>query len=293
MINRTHTRVLVFVLAGVFAGCDGNRTPGPSAPTPVQLPGPPPTPARVQLAGTVSDAAWRRLAGARVEVVDGPQAGLSTTTDAGGGFRLSGTFDNTSRFRAIKEGHIAATWPLPPSCALCVPNWWFHFYLEALAPHANIVGDYSLTFIADSACTDLPGEMRTRTYGATVTLASALDVPDQSSRFTVTLTSSRFLQHYNSFTIGVAGNYLAAYLGDAHGSPGLIEQIAPNTYLTLEGMIRASVADASTISSSLDGVVDRCELPTEWGSRYSCSTGDATRRAPCSSQNHQLILTRQ
>jgi hypothetical protein len=228
-----------------------------------------------------------------VEVVDGPQAGLSTTTDAAGGFRLSGTFDNTSRFRATKEGHIAATWPLPPSCAPCNPNWWIHFYLEALAPHPNIVGDYSVTFIADSACTDLPTDMRTRTYGATVTLASGLDEPDQNSRFTVTLTSSTFLQRYNSFTIGVAGNYLAAYLGDEHGGPGLIEQIAPNTYLTLEGAIRASVADAATISSSLSGIVDRCELGTEWGSRYSCSTGDTTRRTPCSSQNHQLILTRQ
>jgi hypothetical protein len=287
VINRTHTRDLVLVLGGLLAGCDGNRAPGSSSPTPVQ-----PTPAGVQLAGSVSDAAWRPLAGARVEVVDGPQAGLSTTTDGAGGFRLAGAFDSTTRFRATKEGHLAATWPLPQSCAACNPNWWIHFYLEAIAPHPTIVGDYGLTFIADSACTDFPDEVRTRRFGATVTLASAPDEPDQNSRFTVTLTGSIFLERYRSFTIGVAGDYIAAYLGDAHGTPGLIEQIAPNTYLTLDGAIRASVADGSTISSSLSGVVDRCELSTEWGPRYSCDAGDVIRLTRCSSQNHQLILTR-
>ena len=41
----------------------------------------------------------------------------------------------------------------------------------SLAPHgqsANIAGLYTLTFTADSACTNLPDEARTRTYAATI-----------------------------------------------------------------------------------------------------------------------------
>lgn len=284
MTHRTRTGIVLLVLAQGLAGCEGLPPTGPSAI-------PPPTPTGIQLEGTVSDAAWRPLAGARVEVVDGPQAGLSTTTDARGAFRLAGTFDDTTRFRATKEGHVAATWPLPLRCAACNPNWWIHFYLESLAPHANIAGDYTLTFIADSACAGLPDEARSRTYGATVTLASGSGEP-ANSRFNVTVTGGTFLEHYNSFTIGVAGDYLMTDIGDwGHGAPGLVEQVAPNTYLTLGGAIATSVTDASTISGAFHGAVDRCELTTEWASRSSCA-GEAVARAHCLSQNHQLILRR-
>jgi hypothetical protein len=293
MTNRLHAGLLFLAIAAGLAGCDGGRAPGPSAPSPVPQPVPQPTPqppsTGIQLAGTVSDAAWRPLAGARVEVVNGPQAGLSTIADARGEFRLTGTFDDTTQFRATKEGHVAATWPFPPSCAACRPNWWIHFYLEALAPHANIAGDYTLTFIADSTCADLPDEARTRTYGATVALSS----DPTNSRFDVTVNGATFVEGYKSFTIGVAGDYLAADVGDwGHGGAGLVEQIAPNTYLTLGGGIATSLTDSSTISSSFYGAVDRCVLTTEWGSRYTCGAVEGVGRAHCLSKNHQLILRR-
>src|SRR4029453_18122197 len=132
-------------------GCDDGPPPGPTTPTivvPPVTPPVPPAPTTGILAGSVSAPALRRLVGARVEVVDGPQAGLSATVDARGEFRLTGAFDETTHFRASKEGHVAATYALPPICLPCNPNWWLHFYLEALAPHANIAGEYTLTFIA-------------------------------------------------------------------------------------------------------------------------------------------------
>ena len=49
------------------------------------------------------------LGGAVVEVVDGPQAGLSTISNAAGQFSLSGRFDDDTRFRAAKAGHVAET----------------------------------------------------------------------------------------------------------------------------------------------------------------------------------------
>jgi hypothetical protein len=295
MTTRTRRGLLLLVLAAGLGACEGTRAPGPTAPStvqpPIPQPAPQPTPIGVQLAGTVSDAAWRRLAGARVEVVNGPQAGLSATVDAKGEFRLTGDFDATTQFRATRDGHVAATWPLPPSCAACRPNFWIHFYLESVAPHANIAGDYTLTFIADTACVALPDEARTRTYRATVTPASGSGDP-ANSWFNVAVTGGTFVEHRNSFMIGVAGDYLKTDVGDwGHGSPGLVEEIAPNTYLTLGGALATSVTDTATISGSFYGAVDRCELTSAWGSRYNCAD-DPRAPAQCLSQNHQIILTR-
>ena len=92
--------VLLMVVLG-FAGCSGSS---PSAPAP----GSQPPPGAFFIRGTVSDTAFRPLAGARVEVVDGRQAGLATTADAKGVFSLIGTFDDATRFRATKEGHATA-----------------------------------------------------------------------------------------------------------------------------------------------------------------------------------------
>ena len=296
MTCRTHTGFLLLVLAAGLAGCDGGRAPGPTAPSPGQQPipqpSPQPTPAEIQLVGIVYDAAWRPLAGARVEVIQGPRAGLSTTADATGLFRLSGAFDGTTYLRATKEGHVAATLaPLP--CAGCSPNIrWAYFYLEALGSR-NVAGDYSLTFIADSACADMPNEALTRTYGATVTLMAPGSEGPANSWFNVTVSGSTFLEPYNSFVIGVAGDYLAADVGDwEHGGVGLVEQVGENRTLTLSGRIRTSVTDPSTISSSFHGAVDRCELTTPWGSRYNCSEGVTVARAQCLSENHQLTLRR-
>ena len=171
----------VLVLGLALAGCDGS----PSSPSPESPPGSPSSPpgspsGSIQVAGSVSDAAWRPLAGARVEVVDGPQAGLSTTTDGSGEFRLSGNFDDTTHFRATKDGHVASTWPLPAACGPCNPDWWIHFSLEALAPHPNLAGDYTLTVIANSACTSMPEALRTRTFDATLTLHSGPQCPSKT-----------------------------------------------------------------------------------------------------------------
>ena len=286
MTNRTPAGFLLLALAAGLSGCDGNG--GPASPSVGPQPGQPPAAGRIQLAGTVSDAAWRPLAGARVEVVDGPQAGSSTTTDANGAYLLTGTFDETTRFRATKDGHAPATWPLPEVCDRCSPQWWLHFYLEALAAPANIAGDYTLTFVADGACTSLPDEVRTRTYAAAVTLTARPGEP-ANSRFDVTVTGGTLLERYNSFTIGVVGDYVRAELGDGHGTPGLVEQLAPHTYLALGGTMAASVTDAASIAGSFAGTFEGCALMNEWGSRYSCQGGTSV---PCLSQNHRFSLRR-
>jgi len=232
------------------------------------------------------------LAGARIEVVDGPQAGLSTTADAKGEFRLQGAFDETTRFRATSEGHHAVTSPLPQSCAACNPHFWIHFNLEAVTPHADLAGDYTLTFIADTGCADLPDEARTRTYAARVTAAPG-SAEAANSRFDVTVNSPTILASYDSFTIGVSGDYIAADIGDwGHNGAGFVEQISANRYVTLGGGIRASVTDASSIAVPLYGAVDICERTTAWGFAYNCGGSGGVWRAHCLSQHHQLMMRR-
>ena len=258
-------RALCVVLLVIAASaCGGNNTTSPSSttsPQPVAQPTPPSN-AGGFVKGSVSDTAFRPLDGARVEVVDGPQAGRSTTADANGNFSLSGTFDDATRFRATKDGHLAAT-----QVSRTFPNIsgrLLIFSLEVPAPPVNMAGDYTLTFIADSACVGLPDDVRTRTYAATIT-------PWSSTSFNVALSGASFLPSRDSFPIGVAGDYLTFWFAD----PAIVEQFAANTQIELYGSAGVSVGTSgvSTIAVSWDGEFE-----------YS--------QTECESKNHQLILTR-
>jgi hypothetical protein len=254
------TAILSLTLAVAACGNHGSGAPGatatsPTAPTPL-------TASSTDVRGSVSDTAFRHLEGARVEVVDGPQAGMSTTADAKGSFSLSGPFDDATRFRATMDGHVAAT-QVPRT----FPNRtgrYLTFSLEVTAPPVNMAGDYTLTFIADRACVGLPDDVRTRTYAATIT-------PWSSTSFNVALSGASFLPSHDSFPIGVAGDYLTFWFAD----PAIAEQIAANTQIELYGSAGASVGPSgvSTIAVSWDGEFE-----------YS--------QTECESKNHQLILTR-
>jgi hypothetical protein len=257
----------------------------PSAPVPV------PQPAGIQVAGTVADGAWRPFIGATVEVLNGPHAGLSTSTDSRGEFRLSGSFNETTEFRAAKDGFVAAVRPLPTRCERCNPNWWIHFVLESVGPKADLAGNYSLTFVAD-ACLGLPDEMRTRTYDATATSFSNPGGPADTN-FVFTVSGAPFRTGYNQFTVGVTADYFSAYVGD-HGNPGILEQVAPTTSLGFEGVPSASIgsSNVSTIDAAFDGMIDYCEGSSETNTRFSCTPKDGSAHVRCASKNHRLILTR-
>ncbi len=263
--------IVLLLLAHGLAGCGGSGSP--STPSAV------PTGSVSRISGSVLDTGFRPIAGARVEVVDGPGAGASTATDAEGQFSLTGTFDASTRFRAAKEGHVAATqaWSCGGSCPGAGQPW-LAFYLAMLAPNADIAGNYTLTVIADGACADLPNEVRTRTYSATIKARSGPDLPANAG-FDVTLGGAAFLDGLDSFRIGVAGDYLGFWLDGGH-NPSFVEQVTPDTYLAVSGSGAASVpvSGASTISTSLQG----------WIEYY----GAAVVRAHCESEDHRLILTR-
>ena len=169
MTNSTRTGIALLLLVQGLAGCSDSPSPvAPTAPSDVNSPVNGGELIGELINGTVLDSALRPLSGARVEFVDGPQAGRFTNSRANGEFSLRGTVDDTTRFRATKEGHVTATATILPICDRCNPKRWMHFFLSPLDAPVALAGDYTLTFIAESACANLPDELRTRTYAATI-----------------------------------------------------------------------------------------------------------------------------
>ena len=153
-------------------GCGDSSLAPPTSPT--QLPSPvtpdPPRPSplsQTRFNGDVYDTASRRVAGATVEILDGPQAGVVTTTDDAGNFSFTGSFDDTMRVRASKPGHVSKTQTSRVACDMCARYIGFQLELE-IAP-IDLAGGYTLSFIADSAaCASIPETARARTYNATI-----------------------------------------------------------------------------------------------------------------------------
>ena len=266
--------IVVLVLAqGVAAASCGSRgsatATGPSAIVN------PPSSGFVLVNGSVYDTAYRALAGARVEVVDGPQAGLATTASSRGEFSLSGTFDDTTRFRATKDGYITAMRTRSTSS-------WIWFELGVVAPPIDIAGDYTMTFVADGSCVTLPDELRTRAYATTI--PAAANASPANASFSITVRGA--YKDWGVMGMGVSGDYVAVWLET------LVEQIAPNTFLLFSGLASASMGTSrgSTIALRFDGLIDYCT--TKSGRHEDCWAGPAAEHLQCQSANHQLIFTR-
>jgi hypothetical protein len=249
---------------------------------------------RLATTGHVGDTAFRPLGGVRIEVVDGPQAGASMTSSDSGEFPLVGDFERTNVFRATKDGYAGVVQAFSSSYPGGPP--WLVVFLAPLAPPVNIAGDYTLTFVADSACADLPVDARRRSYAATITPGSS------STSYVLTATGSAFVNALSAFTIGVAGDTLGLAMHGGH-DPVLAEQTGPNTYVAYSGVgsVTGVNSQAATLSAVLDGWVEYCVLPAPMGPTYNCGTstitgqpipGAAIAYANCESTNHRVLLTR-
>jgi len=284
------TRRLVPLLGCVIlAGACGSSSPTPTSPTsplPVQY-------VFAEIAGDVLDTAFRPVAGVKVEIVDGVRAGTSATSDAEGRFSFTGgQLVDGIRFRATKDGYISTTvsgplqFPWPSTVAhLAV-------ILESLAPPVKIdAGDYALTIIADRACTDIPVDLRTRTYNATITPAPLSSGIPANTRYNVAV-SGPLLSPFG-FGIGVAGSHLRFEID----GPAFVEHVAPFTYLEIAGSGESDVeaATASTLSIPFSGSFTYCDLKAEMARNNNCYTTPQDQRISyqqCVSQNDRMILTR-
>jgi hypothetical protein len=267
------TRIGLVIVLFALAGCGGSRSAvtAPSAAPVVTV-----TPAAsvVAMRGTVSDGAFRAIAGARIEVLDGSQAGATTITDSRGEFSFSGTIEDNTRFRATNDGYSPSVETLQPPCATCNPSRWVNFVLKALTPSVNMAGDYTVTF----ACASLPTEVRTRTYEATIGSSP------YNGYVTVPLRSGTFVEGWDSLPMGVESDYVAFWIEI------LVEQIAPNTYFTVNALAAAHVGTQvkETYTFPLEGSIDYCK--TQDAVSYEDCYHNPVKHVSCASG--QLTLTR-
>ena len=235
---------------GFGCGDSRNATPPltPSASAPVA--------SQQSLAGYVADTAFRAVAGAKVEVLDGPQAGLSMLSDGGGQFTYTGTFASSVTLRVSKDGYVSATGTSRVSAPGGRP--WAYVRLESVAAPANIGGDYTLAFTADASCTSLPD-----------------DLPGN-----------------DGFPVGVAGSFVGLEVWNGEG-PGVVERLAPKTYVGLFGYASTTVTSPdSSITAAFNGTIEYCVATTDGSPAYGCTSVKTDKLEQCESKNHRVTLTR-
>jgi hypothetical protein len=222
-----------------------------------------------QLSGVVLDRAMRPIAEALVEVVDGREAGRSTSSNASGEFSFTGGFLLTETLRVSKAGYLTETRPYTSG---------IYFLLAMVTPSVNLDGDYTLTMVADPSCVGLPEAMRTRSYAVTVAGYGMVS-------------GATFFNGYHEFGTYIAGDYVR-FEFDLDGSPWLVENPAPNTYLAFRGAATALVGvPVSPISTAFEGLIDYCAMESAMGAFYNCSAGPRVVHVSCSSKTHRLTLT--
>ena len=281
----------IAVVAFAFlAGCGSH--PGssslPSAPSPV--PPPPSPPAYQILNGYTYNTAFRSVAGATVTVLDGAQAGATTTSNEVGKFVFTGTFAVPPTLKVVKDGYITATETARSNGSS--GGVWAYVVLDAVARPVDLVGDYTLTIVADSACSGLPNELRTRNWPASIGITSGSNTQPGTS-LTLAVSGGSFLANQDRFPIGVSGGDVtfSVYSGE---EVGLVEKIAAGTFLAIGGgsLVSIDTGSVAKISAPFSGAIDYCALQSDTGWNYQCNSGPQTAYAHCESTRHQLILSR-
>ena len=86
----------------------------------------------------------------------------------------------------------------------------------------------------------------------------------------VVVGGANFFEDWNGLGFGVAGDYVAFWLET------LVEQPAPNTFLSFGGLAAASVtSDASPISLRFSGSIQHCVTKSETGRYLECGQSQA------------------
>ena len=237
--------------------------------------------------GTVSDTAFRDLPGARVEILNGPNAGMSTTVDARGEFSLTGRFDETTQFRATSEGHVAAVRTLQPFCVRCNPTWWINFTLDVLDPPVNVAGTYTLTIVADSSCTMLPSDARSRTFTATIPQDMA-PAPVPGGLVVVPIAecdSPAGMGHHRRGRRRRPSGLLAR---DARGAT----RAEPVSVVYRTGRRAGRYIDAGNDRPAIRRHNPGLRPESEAGRYEDCYQSSSAARVVCTASSHQFVLTR-
>ena len=285
MPNSFKCRVLtagLLLAAALITGC-GSENPRRI----VEPPGPPLPPPVFQSGGSVSDTANRPLASATVEILDGPYAGTSVTTDGNGTFLIPAISSGTA-VRALKENYLPSTQTWPPAAGPA--NSRLSFYLAPVGPSVVVAGDYALTLIPDAGC-GFPAMLQTRTYGLRITPSAPSTNRPDGTLFTGVLSGAALLQVPTEFVgIAVAGNFVVVGLFGPEGDQA-VERVAPNTYFAFNSGASGSAdpSSATFLSAPARGTLDICTQSTPPTTPYLRCEGEGSR---CFSENHRLILVK-
>jgi hypothetical protein len=236
------------------------------------------------VSGSVTDTAGRSIDQARIEVIDGPHAGV-VTLSANGRFSFGvRRFTEGVTFQASKDGYHSAQEGVGPNRGFSDVNR--SFQLASLTPSIDLTGSYLVTITADAACTSLPANATSRTYAATVT-RSSVDWAYIGQLSGATFAPAPIASwHYDRFWANVSGTFVRFGFSNPDDY-GIVEQLAPDAFVEFSGTADATVeAGTSSVEVPLSGSFSYCGAPRP--NFFECTIP----RITCTSTNHRLTLTR-
>jgi len=145
-------------------------------------------------------------------------------------------------------------------------------------------GEGDSTPLGRATSAELPNELRTRTYDATIA-----PYPLPSSGYHVDV-RGEFLSRFG-FAIGVSGRTLSFEID----GPPFFERLPAFSYLMITGQGTTTVdtPPVSSITFPFSAVFEYCILKEPMGPRNNCFTtpeADVITYSVCASSNHQMVL---
>jgi len=264
---------------------------------------------KTHVRGTVFDTLGRQVPGAVVLILDGPQAGASTSADERGAFELVGTASGAVRLRASRDGFepatVATEWQPPTS------NSTASFFLKTLESALPItLGSYTLTVTSDrstatgsqrASCTGFPADLLSRTYEASISISSPHEFLVELASPTLAnspgATCGGPSPRRGCFWFHVAGQFVGFEIENGWGRDW-IEEWPGFKYLTIWGTAPTSEPATSTetsITIPFSGTFEYCELKSGLGGNSWCSQmppEQVVEYRSCSSRHDTMVFTK-
>jgi hypothetical protein len=243
--------------------------------------------------GQVTDTAFRPLPGARIEIADGPSAGLSKSADNSGNFQFVAKANGTVTLRVSRTGFenatTTATWQPQQS------RGWTHVSLQPVESSlAMATGRYGLTVTSDpfGDCADLPSELVSRTYEGNIRVSSRANY---AYDFVIIPGAPTVTRPYGNFSFGVAGSYIG---WDEIDDNIFFEEFPGFRYLMIYGQAptaEPAIFSESSVMVPFNGTFRYCQLKMALGGYNDCSqvpTDQIIELRQCSSSHDMMVFTK-
>lgn len=270
---------IIGVLGSLLAGCGS-----PSGPSQTDA---------YYVDGSVTDTAFRAIPGARIEILDGPSAGLSNTADQNGVFHFISKNTGTVTLRVSRSGFENAT--VSASWQPHMSRSWAQVLLTSLQSSLAIaVGRYTLTVTSDRSdinC-DFPAELESRTYEGNIRNSS---LAKYAYDFVILPGAPTVTRPYGNFSFGVAGSFVGWEEIDDNI---FFEEFPGFRYMMIYGQAPTTDPAASSESSltiPFNGTFRYCQLKIPLGRYNDCSQvpiDQIIELRQCSSSHDMMVFTK-